>query len=84
MKLVSKSEGAINATSPLIDFEYFGKFEARNEHEMVPHTNRKKVNLLMNYILSNFDLELAKLHLQNKHHISFKKRKLILTSQFVN
>ena len=27
MKLVCKSEGAINATSPLIDSEYLGKFE---------------------------------------------------------
>ena len=26
MKLVSKSEGAVNVTSPLIDSEYLGKF----------------------------------------------------------
>ena len=41
MKLVSKSVGAINATSPLIDFEYLGKFEAWNELEMLPHTAEK-------------------------------------------
>ena len=55
MKLVSKSAGAINATSPLIDSEYLGNFEARNEHEMVPHTGKKiKPIYYLNYI-SNFD-----------------------------
>ena len=57
MKLVCKSEGAINATSPLIDSEYLGKFEmlGMNMKCSLIQSEKDEANLLTKFV-SNFDL----------------------------